>query len=51
MSPRRRWRYDETTGETIEETPPDPVPAADEIEALRLKQEQDERDAHPGNYI
>ena len=51
MSPRRRWRYNEETGETIEETPPDPESDEHELAEAQRKHEQAERDAHPGTYL
>lgn len=51
---RGRWRYNEKEG-TLTPTPDDRVPYADLVEATKqIKErtaEQQERDAHPGNYL
>lgn len=49
---RGRWKYDEATGECVEETPsPASEPAPPDPDLERRKREREERDAHPGNYL
>jgi hypothetical protein len=48
--PLGRWRFDEASGELVEEKSDKPH-AEVAAKAERKKREQDERDAHPGNYL